>query len=442
MVTLVRGKFFLLAEAAAYGTNIVCSMQLQHLFPPPEIALKIVVAMGVGSLVGLEREWAHKDVGVRTFAVTSLLGMLGALLGNEFALLAVIGCLLFVIFMNLRAILSDRAPEITTSVSLIVVCFLGILTGRGHLFTPVASAIIVTMLLTWKAEFTRFAGGLSSQEIRSAVLIGLLGLVIYPLLPNQFIDKWRLLNPREAWITVIVLAAIGFLNYVLLRLYSNRGLYYGAVLGGLVNSTAAVAELAHWARPLGDQFISLPLGLILLTRTAMFVRNLAILMIFAPAVAVTGAWPLLSMALAASLIAWFGHRKSQAPEQEMKISSPVSLRRVFTMGAIFVAIQIAATLAERRTGRLGFLIVSFIGGLVSSASTTASAALMSSRGEIDPVLAAAAVVLASVASALSNLPILYQQTRNKPLSRAVAIASFGVVLLGLGVLSLARRIVE
>jgi uncharacterized membrane protein (DUF4010 family) len=413
-------------------------MQLQHLFPPPDVAVKIVIALGIGFLVGLEREWAQKDVGVRTFAVTSLLGMLGSLLGSEFAVLAAIGCLLFIVFINVRAIVANRAPEITTSASLMVVCFLGILAGKGHLFTPVASAIILTMLLTGKAEFTRFAGGLTPQEIRSAVLLGLLGLVIYPLLPNHFVDKWRLLNPREAWVTVVVLAGIGFANYVLLRVYSNRGLYYAAVLGGLVNSTAAAAEVARWARPLEGQSIFFALGLILLTRTAMFIRNLAILVLFAPAAAVKGLWPLVSMALTAALIAWIGHRKSQPPEQPMKLSSPVSLRRVFSMGAIFVAIQITSSLAERHTGRLGFLIVSFIGGLVSSASTAASAALMSSRGEIDPPAAAAAVVLASISSALVNLPLTYQQTRNKALSWAVAAVSAVVVLIGLAALGITR----
>lgn len=417
-------------------------MQVQHIFPPAEVALKIAISLGIGFLVGMEREWAQKDVGVRTFAVTSLMGMLGSLLGIQFAILAVVGCLLFIVFINLRAILSNRAPEITTSVSLLVVCFVGILTGRGHSFTPVASGVILTLLLTWKTEFTRFAGGLTPQEIRSAVLIGILGLVIYPLLPNQFIDRWQMVNPREAWITVIVLAGIGFVNYVLLRLYSHRGLYYAAVLGGLVNSTAAVTELAHWARPLDPQFIALPLGLILLTRMAMFVRNLAILLIFAPAVATVGLFPLLAMAIAAALVAWTGYRKSHAPEQQMAISSPVSLKRVFSMGAVFIVIQIASRLAERHTGRLGFLIVSFIGGIVSSASTTASAALMTSRGEVDPTLAATAVVLASVASALSNLPIIYQQTRNRALSRTVTAVSFAVVLLGLGVLGLVRKFMQ
>lgn len=53
---------------------------------------------------------------------------------------------------------------------------------------------------------------------------------------------WNLINPRESWVTVVAIAAIGFVNYVLLCLYSSRGLIYTAVLGGLVNSTATIAD--------------------------------------------------------------------------------------------------------------------------------------------------------------------------------------------------------
>ena len=47
-------------------------------FPPTEIAIKIALSLGLGLLVGLEREWAHKDLGVRTFTITALLGMLAS----------------------------------------------------------------------------------------------------------------------------------------------------------------------------------------------------------------------------------------------------------------------------------------------------------------------------------------------------------------------------
>lgn len=107
------------------------------------------------------------------------------------------------------------------------------------------------MLLAWKTELSRFAGGLQPAEIRSAVLLGLIGFVIYPVLPKHYIDPWQLFNPSDAWISVIAIAGIGFVNYVFLRIYSTRGLYLGALFGGLVNSSATVAELAARAKETG-----------------------------------------------------------------------------------------------------------------------------------------------------------------------------------------------
>lgn len=45
-----------------------------------------------------------------------------------------------------------------------------------------------------------------------------------------------MINPRESWVTVIVIAAIGFVNYVPLRLYSERGLIYTAILAHLIET--------------------------------------------------------------------------------------------------------------------------------------------------------------------------------------------------------------
>jgi uncharacterized membrane protein (DUF4010 family) len=110
----------------------------------------------------------------------------------------------------------------TTSVALLVTVVLGALIGEGHFFTAITSAMLMTLLLAWKVELSRFAGGLSPQEIRSAVLLGLLTFVVYPLLPDRFIDSWELINPRQSWLIVIVVAGVGFLNYLMLRLYGTR----------------------------------------------------------------------------------------------------------------------------------------------------------------------------------------------------------------------------
>lgn len=157
-------------------------------FGATPIALKMGVAIGIGMLAGMERESSNKDVGIRTFAIVALLGMLASLIGPSTAIAAFVGVFLLVAAMNTRSILDDRSLEVTTSAALMVNYLLGVLVGLDHIFTPVAGAIVMTMLLAWKTELSRFAGGLQPTEIRSAVLLGLIGFVIYPVLPNRYID--------------------------------------------------------------------------------------------------------------------------------------------------------------------------------------------------------------------------------------------------------------
>ncbi len=61
------------------------------IFPPSEIAMKVSIALGIGLLVGFERAWAHKEVGVRTFSITALPGMLAALVSTQFAIVGLAG---------------------------------------------------------------------------------------------------------------------------------------------------------------------------------------------------------------------------------------------------------------------------------------------------------------------------------------------------------------
>jgi uncharacterized membrane protein YhiD involved in acid resistance len=105
-------------------------------FPPLEIATKLLISLGVGLLVGFEREWAHKDLGVRTFAITSLLGMLAALIGSTFVIGALVGVIVLLALVNLGNVVHQRPLETTTAAALLVTLALGILIGQGHVFTP------------------------------------------------------------------------------------------------------------------------------------------------------------------------------------------------------------------------------------------------------------------------------------------------------------------
>lgn len=404
-------------------------------FPTYEVAARIGCSLGVGLLVGLEREWANKEIGVRTFSIVALLGALTSLLDGALVVTALIGAFLLVTFLNVQSLLRDRSLELTTSAALIVTLVLGVLIGRGQFFTAAASAIAMTMLLAWKAELSRFADGLAPEEIRSAVLLGLLSLVIHPLLPDRFLDPWALVNPRQAWIVVLVIAGLGFGNYWLLRLYGARGAYYAAFLGGLVNSTATAAELtAQLGRSAANA--ALALALLLLTNVAMFARNLTILAIFAPLAVRDAALSFALMTFGVLPWVWPRARRATLPSPQLRLTSPLSLRHVLGFGALFVALAAAGALVERHLGGIGFLALSLVGGVVSSASTTASAAALAANGTISPETAGAAAVLTSIASAVASLPVVYVQARGVRLFRRLATSTGVIVALGLSVFAI------
>ena len=102
-----------------------------HLIPL-DVATKLALSLGVGLFSGFEREWSRKDVGVRTFALTALLGTLSSLVSIQFSL-ACLGAVALVIgLVNGRALLLRQNLEITTSVSLLIDFVLGVLIGLGE----------------------------------------------------------------------------------------------------------------------------------------------------------------------------------------------------------------------------------------------------------------------------------------------------------------------
>jgi uncharacterized membrane protein (DUF4010 family) len=408
-------------------------------FPAMEIAVKAALALGLGMLVGLEREWSNKDIGARTFAMTALLGMLGALLGTPSLLLSGMAVLILIIFANIRRLQSVRKLEAATSVALAIIFLLGVLVGQGHLFTPVACSILVAMLLALKPQLRAFAGGLTQQEVRSALLLALLGFVVWPLLPDRFVDPWQLFQPREDWITVVVIACLGFLNYILLRVYGSKGIYLTAILGGLVNSTATAAELVSTLA--GIDLTELTVPVILLTSLSMFLRNLVILAIFAHDAIRTAALPLIAMSAATGYWIYRDRHKAANIERDvaLNVGSPISLKRVSTFALLFLALQVFATVAQRLIGNAGFQIVSVIGGLFSSASATAAAASMAMHGKVTSAQAGVAVVLASIASALVNLPIVWRQPKARGVIRAIVVSTVLQVVAGIVVVAIQRE---
>ncbi len=78
-------------------------------FRPDAVAFKIAVALAVGMLVGFERESANKDVGIRTFGLTSLLGAIAVLISPAYGIAGMVGAIVLVAALNARSLVANQS---------------------------------------------------------------------------------------------------------------------------------------------------------------------------------------------------------------------------------------------------------------------------------------------------------------------------------------------
>ena len=359
---------------------------------------KLVLATALGMFLGLEREWSQKSAGIRTFALIGLAAAVFSLLGDQGLLL--VGGLLIVASAVLLAVRSFVEPDVdglslTTSVSMLVTYGVGALVAQGLFIEAVTVAVLSSLLLVLKRELHQFAWGLSREEVRSAVEFTILAFVVFPLLPAETVDPWGAVQPRLIWSLVVAVSGIGFVNYVLVKRYQGRGYAVTGFFGGLVNSTAVVAEMAKRAKGRAD-LRDLAVGSILLANAAMALRNAAVVVVFAPEAALVVGAPLGAVTLAGVLIAVW--RSDWRTTMEADLTSPFSLRNALTFGGLFLVVLLVSAGAERAFGAGGFVATSFLAGLVSSGTATTTAVSLLGTGQITVDTAVAGVVAGTVAS--------------------------------------------
>jgi uncharacterized membrane protein (DUF4010 family) len=388
---------------------------------------RLALAVAIGVFIGLEREHSGK-AGVRTFALTSLLGSAAGMSGGFYPAVSLAFTALIVTFLNGRHLMMRTKLAMTTSMALILVAVCGILCGEGHVFTPVATALITAGLLAWKQPISGFVGGLSDQEVRSAILLGILTFIIYPVLPSHAVDPWGLVEPQSNWASVIIIAAIGFVNYILMKWLGPRGMEITAFFGGLVNSRKVVVELTSRMRAAGSVLGSSVYRGIMLATAAMVLRNGLIVLIFASQAAAQCALPLLLMLLI-SILLWIRHPVPSGSDAQASISleSPFQLSAALKFGVVFLGLNVLGGLAQRNFGSGSFYFVSIAGGLLSSASSIASAATLISRHEISASTGVNGVVLSSRTSILINIPLMRSIAKDGAFCRRV---NFALVTIG------------
>jgi uncharacterized membrane protein (DUF4010 family) len=407
---------------------------------PAELASlpRYVVALAIGLLMGLERERnPAAKAGLRTFALTALLGALAAHLATALGELWLIAAGLFLVgAMMIAAYLHapqqpDGDPG-TTTVAALMLCYgLGVLVWHDEIQLAVMLGIAATMLLYFKPELRGISQHMSRRDLLSILQFSVLALIVLPLLPNENYGPYGALNPYQIWWVVVLIAGVGLAGYAALRLVGQqRGAVMLGLLGGLVSSTATTLAFSRHARA-SDTMVPVAVTVIVLANLVVLVRVGVLATVLAPGVLVQLAPVLLGGLIAGGLGAMYGVRLLQ-PHGELPplaMGNPTELRPALGFGLMYAVVLLAAAWLSDWLGTRGLYAVALVSGLTDVDAITLSSLRLHNLDKLSAALVVNVVVLAMLAN-LAFKSILTLTIGGWQMARH-AIAGMGAVGLGL-----------
>jgi uncharacterized membrane protein (DUF4010 family) len=377
----------------------------------------LALALAIGFLVGVERGWRARDVaeggrtaGMRTYALSGLLGGIAGLLGMSlggwaFAALAVPFAGAFVWF-KAREQADEHDHSVTAIVAALLVFALGAYATVGDARLAAETAVVVTALLAFKGALHGWLRKLTWPELRSALVLLAMTVVALPLLPDRGFGPYGIVNPHELWLLTILLAGVSFIAYASVKVFGpSRGLIAASLSGALVSSTAITLGLGRLARQ-EPTHLRLAAGGALLAGAVMALRILAVAGALAPTLLTGLAWPLgifTALSVIAGLLAIRRSGKADAAAELLK--SPFEFGLVVKLVVVLGLVMAAARAMSAVYGAQGLLPLSAFAGLVDVDAVTLAVARMTTSEGLDSSVAAQAVLLAAAVDSVSKTGI-------------------------------------
>jgi uncharacterized membrane protein (DUF4010 family) len=364
------------------------------------------IALGLGLLVGLQREWKGTDIaGIRTFPLIALFGVtVGTIDGESVGWISAAGLLavsMLLVVANLAKIESNENDfGLTTEFAAVLVYTLGVLLAHDYTGPAIVTAGVTAVLLQWKQPLHGFVRRIGQDEFRGLIQLVLISLVILPLLPNEAFGPYDVFNPYKIWTMVVLIVGISLAAYVVYKLLGARvGAILGGVLGGLISSTATTVSYARQAKS-NPNVSAMAVLVILIASTVVNVRVLVEIGVVAPQLLRLATWPIVILLLLMSLecgVLIFLVRKdaTELPNHE----NPAQLKAAIIFGALYAAILFVVAWVKDQFGTEALYGVALISGLTDVDAITLSTANLFNNGLVEARVAWRVILMAT----LSNL---------------------------------------
>lgn len=376
-----------------------------------ELLADLAIVLGMGLLIGLEREYSHQQpnqgifAGVRTFPLVCLLGYLSALLGkSEGGWIFIIAFLAVISLVSISYFSMAKQNDVgaTTEVSFILTFILGALVFRGDVLLAVSAAVLITVLLSIKLQVLSALGKFGQPDFFALLKFVIMAAIILPVLPDKQTGPYLAINPRQIGYVIVLISGISFFGYVLTKLKgSDKGIQFAAILGGIVSSTALTWDFSKKSKDDPERSAQYATGIVLAC-SIMYLRVLLIVYLLNPGLGFYLSIPALMLGVGGLLTGrWLMKEITTKPSQEtFSISNPLNIRNAVTFAVLFSVVGVLVQAGKSMFGEGGIYLVGALSGLTNVDAIVLS---MVNYAGSQPELAKVAVVTMLLAMTVNTL---------------------------------------
>jgi uncharacterized membrane protein (DUF4010 family) len=405
--------------------------------PLAETLSHLLLAAGLGALVGLEREQSESGgsfAGSRTFPLIALYGALVQAFFPAVLPLAVGTLVVPLTVAYVGKIWYESDIGLTTLVAALLTVILGAMamhSDRGAVVAIVAGGA-VTVLLSVKDPIHEFADRIDERERLASAKFILVVLVVLPALPDRPLDTLYGLNPRFVWLMVVFVTGLGFAAYLLGQaLGPERGIALTGIVGGFVSSTATTVSMAEKTTQ-NETLYHVCAFAVVTASIVMFPRALIEVAVVNPALLPSVALPLGAMTVVGVIAAvgLYWRTASDESVEPGELKNPFRLRPALLFGAIFAAVLLISEYANQWFGASGVYATAFLSGLADVDAMTITLSRLAAEGAVSTEVATTGIVIAAIANTLVKAALAWVLGTYR-LGRLVSIVLGVVVLSGL-----------
>lgn len=409
----------------------------------------LVAALAVGLVIGLERGWHDRELpeggrvaGLRTFALTGLLGGVLGHLQPDFGAWPLLGALLGLALLLTvsyvrNAELSGNLSA-TTPVAMLLTLVLGAFAAHGNITLALSAAVIGAVLLDLKPTLHGWLRLIDHRELTASLQLLVLSMVILPYLPNTGLGPYAALNPYQLWWAVILIVGLSLTGHFAMRITgAQRGVLWTGILGGLASSTAATLALARYAREQPSLAGAAVAGT-LAACGVMFFRMVVLLGVIRPtllstfgsALVVTGV-----VLLCMALWRWRKLDRTVVGEGAVGAMAPFDLGTALGFGVLLAVMSVLVPAAKQWLDTSGLYVLSAVSGLADVDAILISLARLHGAGGLSTVATVTALGLATLANMVAKVGIAWT-TGGAQVGKSVVFGYLGAMASGVVVLVL------